>query len=234
MINVVFKKFRFKVFYVNNKTQGRRFQIKCFWKAAFSWRIRVDGRPNHKSKLKLASSNFPIVMLTGSGCHNAKKKTDLANSWDFLGSLLDFQTSFFHLLLHQILNIFNPFLQRVTFIFGLQRFRSCKRHDPSDSFRNGFLGHEHEWLHVSRSLQMPGVNDSKNRNLLSKSVCFTFHCLLLVQAQHELTNHKVFVFSTNLVLKQNNSPFVSGVFFLRAWSDCTIYTEFWLVHNSGF
>jgi len=59
---------------------------------------------------------------------------------------------------------------------------------------------------------MPGVNDSKNRKLLSKSVCFMLHCLLLVQAQHEVTNHKGFVFSTNLVLKQNNSPFVSGVF----------------------
>ena len=82
---------------------------------------------------------------------------------------------------------------------------------------------------------MPGVNDSKNRNLLSKSVCFMLHCLLLVQSQHELTNHKVFVFSTNLVLKQNNSPFVSGVFFyaLEAIAQSTLSFDWFITVASN-
>ena len=75
MINVVFKKFRFKVFSVHNKTQGRRFQIKCFRKAAFSWRISVDGRPNHKIKAFLFK--FPPRDVDGAWVYiddNAKKK----------------------------------------------------------------------------------------------------------------------------------------------------------------
>ena len=40
----------FKLFSVHTKTQSRSFQIPPVWRAPFSWRIRVDGRPNRRNK----------------------------------------------------------------------------------------------------------------------------------------------------------------------------------------
>ena len=56
----------FKCYSLHTETQSRRFQIflveERFWKAAFSWRISVDGRPNRKKK-DAFSHFFSVVWI---------------------------------------------------------------------------------------------------------------------------------------------------------------------------